>query len=112
MKGRKPPSTNSILMQPITASQLKEFFTGKVNSETSFQINTAVQDLLTLLGEKSSKFKYLVHTTKLSISESANNQISTSFDALWDEKTDGVITIPIDFSETEKYLITVIFVSI
>lgn len=91
---------------------MTEFIQDQIRSQSEPGIKATVERVLKLLGEKSSKFKYIIHTTKLIVTESANNQVATTLNALWDEKTDGLFTIPVELNESEKYILTIIFVSV
>lgn len=75
-------------------------------------MNDLIAEILRLLSAKSSKFKYIVNTTSVSVNETANNQIKSSFGSLWDEKNDGLLNFRYRASDTQWILFNIIFISV
>ncbi|KAK6198108.1 uncharacterized protein RJT21DRAFT_133557 [Scheffersomyces amazonensis] len=84
---------------PIQLNDLVNFISSKLESSSSGIIDT--QELNSLIlkeyQSKSSKYKYLVQSTKLSSPiVDSDLTISSNFGAIWDSNKDGYISLKIE----------------
>lgn len=99
-------------MQPISENELSKFINTTIESNNDIHVGELSKDILQLLKNKSSKFKYIITSTVFNIIDySENNKINSSFNALWDESSDGLINVKFTLND-KQLLLTIIFVSI